>query len=324
MSDDRLRGGEALEAAKEESRLAAVDLAAANVIKHAAPIVDPYQDIEFGYVSNTSDGDNIVFGGEETPNAVVVQVRRDSDRGGSIALTFARFLGVDTQGLMAEATAAFSDGIKGYEVTERSGNAQLLPFTLHVDSWQALISGVTTCGDHYAYNEDTGEVTLGSDGIDELNLYPGAGTDQLTPGNFGTVDIGASGNSTADIARQILYGINESDLAFLGGKLEFGEDGTLLLNGDTGLSAGFKDELAAIIGQPRAIPIFTSVSGNGNNAMYTIVAFGGIRIMDVKLTGKMSSKYVMIQPAVVVDDAAIESGDSDSSYYVYRPVQLVH
>ena len=126
------------------------------------------------------------------------------------------------------------------------------------------------------------------------------------------------------IARQILYGINESDLAFLGGKLEFGEDGTLLLNGDTGLSAGFKDELAAIIGQPRAIPIFTSVSGNGNNAMYTIVAFGGIRIMDVKLTGKMSSKYVMIQPAVVVDDAAIESGDSDSSYYVYRPVQLVH
>jgi len=47
-----------------------------------------------------------------------------------------------------------------------------------------------------------------------------------------------------------------------------------------------KDELASIVGKPRIIPIFDSVSGPGNNASYEIVAFAVVRIMDVKLTGK--------------------------------------
>ncbi len=87
-----------------------------------------------------------------------------------------------------------------------------------------------------------------------------------SPGNRGTVDIGSSNNSTADIARQIVHGISPSDFAQLGGKLEFDDSGKLYLNGDTGISAGVKDELASIMGQPRIIPIFSTVSGNGNNA----------------------------------------------------------
>ena len=48
--------------------------------------------------------------------------------------------------------------------------------------------------------------------------------------------------------------------------MEFDANGKLYLNGDTGISAGVKDELASIIGKPRIIPVFESVSGNGNNA----------------------------------------------------------
>ena len=55
--------------------------------------------------------------------------------------------------------------------------------------------------------------------------------------------------------------------------------------GDTGISAGVKDELASIIGQTRIIPVFSSVSGNGNNATYVIVRWVGVRVMAVKLTG---------------------------------------
>jgi hypothetical protein len=106
--------------------------------------------------------------------------------------------------------------------------------------------------------------------------------------------------------------------------LRLGDDGTLLLNGDTGLSAGIKDELEAIKGHPRAIPIFSQVSGPGNNAMYTVVGFVGIRIMNVQLTGKMSTKNLIVQPAVVVDDSAVVDPGPGPSYYVYRPVQLVH
>jgi hypothetical protein len=145
----------------------------------------------------------------------------------------------------------------------------------------------------------------------------------LPPGNFGTVDIGNPNNSTADLSRQIRYGVNADDLAYFGGELKLGADGTLQLTGDTGLSAAIKDDLTSIIGQPRAIPLFSTVAGPGNNSVFTIVGFAGIRILDVKLTGSMSSKKVIIQPAFIVDDAVLTGPGSGSSYFVYQPVHLV-
>ena len=105
---------------------------------------------------------------------------------------------------------------------------------------------------------------------------------------------------------------------------ELEENGELFLNGDTGISAGVKDELESIKGEHKVIPIFRTVVGPGNNATYTIVAFVGIRIMDVKLTGKMSSKRVPFQPANVVIKNAVPGNDStQTSYFVYSPVWLV-
>jgi hypothetical protein len=143
------------------------------------------------------------------------------------------------------------------------------------------------------------------------------------PGNRGTVDIGSSNNSTADIARQIVSGISAADLAYLGGSLRFDETGVLHLNGDTGISAGVKDELASIVGLPRLIPIFRSVVGPGNNADYTIVKFVGIRILAVKLTGSMSSKHVTIQPANVIAKGGIYEQGATGTQYIYSPIRLV-
>ena len=69
----------------------------------------------------------------------------------------------------------------------------------------------------------------------------------------------------------------------------------LELNGDTGVNAGFKEQLEAIIGQSRVIPIFSEVSGNRNNPTYSSVKFVGVNIVNVKLTG--NPKYLIIQPA---------------------------
>ena len=131
----------------------------------------------------------------------------------------------------------------------------------------------------------------GEDGIFETNLYPKT----LAPGNRGTVDIGDSNNSTNDLARQILHGISRQDFVDLGKPLVFDEHGELHLNGDTGISAGIKDELASLIGKTRIVPIFTEVSGQGNNSVFTIKSLK-VRILDVKLTGKKSQKRVIVQP----------------------------
>ena len=85
-----------------------------------------------------------------------------------------------------------------------------------------------------------------------------------------------------------------------------------------------RNELASIAGKPRIIPLFESVVGNGNNATYTIVGFAGVRVMDVKLTGKMSGKRVIVQPARVQVYGGIPASDgTKTSYYLYSPVWLV-
>jgi hypothetical protein len=263
-------------------------------------------------------------------NSVQVRIHRDDERNGPIPTFFARIFGIDSTGLSARATATFKDGCVGFRLTSRSANASLLPFALKVTTWQSFLAGHAGVGDHYVYDQATGAVTpaVGSaigDGVNELNLYPGAGASQLTPGNFGTVDIGPSNNSTNDIKRQILSGVSYEDLNRepFWGEVKLGDDGTLLLNGDTGLSAGFKAELEAIKGKPRTIVLFSELTGgNGNNTNYVIVGFAGIRIVNVKLTGSMNSKEVLIQPAFVIDEDMVAGYGPANSYFVYQPVRI--
>jgi len=154
----------------------------------------------------------------------------------------------------------------------------------------------------------------------EMNLYP---EDTGAPGNRGMVDIGSNNNSTNDIARQLTEGISAADLAYHGGELKLDSYGELLLNGDTGISTGVKDELTEIMGKPRTIPIFREVNGPGNKSTYTIVKWAGIRIMEVKLTGGMNQKRVIIQPASMVTLGVIPSPGTDTSDYVFSRVILI-
>ena len=304
----------------EAARHEAVNRAAANDVLRAAPIVHPLEDVIIGRWDDFSNGgEDMSFEDPDSWNAVKVSVQRNAAHGGSIILYFARVLGFTQKDLGAQATAAFDDGIVGFEVTDQTGNAPVLPYSLKNKSWQDLMGSPF---DNYTYDPDTGEVSEGPDGIPELNIFPGGGDGQLEPGNFGTVDIGGDDNSASDLARQISEGISEEDLAYHGGSLEFGSEGYLDLNGDTGISAGVKEELKAIRGRPRAIPLFSDVWDPGNNATFRIVAWAGIRIMHVRLIGAEDRRQVIVQPAFVVDDAAM-GGGSGSSYLVYRPVQFV-
>ncbi len=46
-----------------------------------------------------------------------------------------------------------------------------------------------------------------------------------------------------------------------------------------------------------------------------------MRVMAVKLTGNVGSRYVLAQPAMVVDPMAV-TGNPNTSYNVYRPLEL--
>jgi hypothetical protein len=312
MSDD-------MSAATAAAKSTAAQFAALNPVGSANPALTD-DDVKVGYLSDPSNPDlPMDYSDPNRVNAVQVRVRRNTDLNGNVPYFFAPVMGSDSQGTEAWATAAVLTAFQGFQAPESGENLDFLPFALDKETWDNMMAGGGD--DDWYWDPETKSIVSGSDGVREINLYPqGTGS----PGNRGTVDVGSNNNSTADIARQIVHGVSASDLAYHGGKLELNSDGLLFLNGDTGISAGIKDELLSIKGKPRIIPIFSTVVGPGNNATYTIVAFVGIRILDVKLTGSMNSKRVTIQPAKVVTKGGIPSTTGGyQSQYVYSNVWLV-
>jgi hypothetical protein len=57
--------------------------------------------------------------------------------------------------------------------------------------------------------------------------------------------------------------------------------------------------------------------GSGNGSMYEVVRYVGIRIMDVKMTGKLANRYVLVQPCQIVDRRAIVNPAAPHTHYIY-------
>lgn len=307
------------------AREAAVAVASANRAGGRSSVyASGGRDVRLGqYVWDSDSSQWVKAFGVQPYTLAEVTLRRDQSGSANgdkpLDLFFAPIIGHRKADVTMISTSALLPG-QGIRVRPGSGRkADVLPITLDIGTWEDLMDGVGN--DQYSYNPETGAVTSGPDGIREVNLYP-EGKTQLPPGNRGTVDFGHSGNSTADISRQIRYGLSESDLAHFGGELNF-KSGPLVINGDTGLSAGIKDDLEAIKGLPRLIPLFTSVSGPGNNANYVIPKLVGVRIMDVKLTGAPAQKRVIIQPAPFVSDVVVPGDVQIASDSYFAPAGLI-
>ena len=269
------------------------------------------RDVRFGRRSWNSTTNRWVQEWGTTPyNMVEVTVRRTKAVDAPLGAVFSRVFGHDFFDLEAKAVASVAPvtgfslptgGSSGSE-SDYDSTINILPIALDLTTWNSLLAQIyhgTANGfqDQHRFNENSGTVSSGSDGILEVNIYPDANS-TLPPGNRGTVDLGSPNNSTNDLKRQIEFGLNAYDLSFFpNNEIKFNSAGTLELNGDTGISAGIESSLKAIIGHVSAIPIFISVSGPGNNAQYTIVKFVGVRVMAVKLTGGPTMRYLRVQPA---------------------------
>lgn len=252
-------------------------------------------------------------------NAIRVTTRRDDTSGGKAPLFFAGVFGVRGCALQTEAMAAFVNNFDGFRMPSSGENLPMLPLTIHQQTCQALLDGMGS--DDWSWDAESARLIPASDGVPEANLYP---QQTGSPGNFGTIDIGNTNNSTSDLCRQILNGVSSDDLSYHGGELRLDHSGVLELNGDPGVSAGIKDALAAIKGEPRIITIYDQVSGSGNNAQYRIVGFMGVRIMEVELGGGISNKHVIIQPARMITRGGIPASDTTPrSHFIFSPACLV-
>jgi hypothetical protein len=310
--------GKNVSAVETEIGVAASSFAAKNVVSSAAPTLNAASDIEIGYYDQSNPG-HLDQSDPSQFNAVRVHLRQTDANGSAIPLFFGSVTGRSTQSLKTHATAALFKTISGFHSPGNSGEMlDILPIALDLETWEKVVAKNTE--DVLCYQDD-GSIVSGTDGYYECSLYPvGNGS----PGNRGTVDIGSNNNSTSDISRQICHGISAQDLAGLGRPLEMDANSICKLNGDTGISAAIKDDLQSIVGQIRCMPIFESVSGNGDNAMYSICRWEGVRILSVRLTGPAHKKHLTIQPApMIAKYAKFNNPSVTESSFLFTPVMLV-
>lgn len=242
-------------------------------------------------------------------NAVKITLFRDASHGGAIPGFFAGVLDHGASSLRVSATATLQNYAAGGFQSVDNLPANLLPIVLDKATYDAMLAGTTT--DQYEWSDIDKVVYSGSDGIAESKLYP---IRNGNPGNWGTVKIGVSNNSTSTLGAQIRNGITPAQLAtFPNGRIQLNASlspPSITFEGNPGISAGIKDDLASIIGRPVFVPIYDQSGGNGNNAWYRVVKFAGVRLLGVDFQG--NPKYVIVQPSMVNHPAALPGPPEES------------
>jgi hypothetical protein len=237
-------------------------------------------------------------------------------------LFFGRVLGTSKFSAEATAQAAFVKEFKGFRVPSGGGDPPptlaMFPFAIERTAWDKCVGGEGPDG--YGWDKEDSRVEHGnSDGVKEISLYP---LSTGASGNFGTVDIGSDKSTNETLARQIVEGLSRKDLDYHGGALALNREGKLYLSGDPGMKVGaILPALSQIIGQTRIVPLYSSVSGTGQNAIYTITAFGACRVLDTDLHG--GSKHLTVQPATMITRGGIPGDGTNGSTHIFSPIVLV-
>jgi len=276
--------------------------------------------------------------GDPVPNCVQVTTRRDTSANGSLPLIFAPILGTNSTNQTATATAAFDTGryrVTGFNSSVGGPNAKLLPVTISIDTWNDYIQGGQSPDgirhDNYTVEtvlpnstvEPPDNVQSGADHTPELvGVYP----NPIQPGDFGLVQFNPNApQGTGYTSDWILNGPSPTDLGGFGPQgfqATPASPGTL--QAGTGWKTSLVNDFASIIGQPRAIPLYSSHTGSGSGGQFTIVGFAGVTV--VHASGSGSNVNIVFQPTILIDSTAtwdVTSTTVTEFVYPQLPIVLV-
>ena len=282
-------------------------------------------DIQFGFTDASGNFESsATYAGY--PNTVQVVARRDASANGRLPLHFAGVMGKRDTALTATASATIftglitsfnphgggdgaggnggGDGCAAGDDYSGDGSGEgcgLLPMAFDINVWKQFF----TTG-----KSADGVVHTDATGSPQIQVYP---SPQNAPGNFGLLCLGPDTNATPRYSDWILNGPGDSDLQNLIDRSRFpvSEPAPKAWKGTPGLHNTLRSDFAAIIGQPRLLPLFKpasaspyqAASGAGNNATYNIVGFVGVTVTSV--TGNGNNLNITVQPCSVIDATAV-------------------
>jgi len=261
------------------ARAAVRNYVRSNLKNASFKVVD--DDIQIGRYDPSQIYSNVTLLNSGTLDAVRVTLRRDGAINPRVALFFARALGIMDANVTVTATAVLQ------KPTLLIPGAKILPIAIHADVWNGQDLGDTwsVYGDGRIEDEYGHEI----------------------PGNWGSVDIGATSNSTSDLVDQILNGLRQDDLDDLYADERILQDAhingseKMWVQSDTGFSAGMKSAIRDIQGLERLVPIYAQVRGaSGNNVEFQIVSWGVVTVVDSRWHGGKHS-YIQVQKSYMYD-----------------------
>lgn len=261
-------------------------------------------------------------------NAVQVVVRRDSsaDNQANKPITYylAPLMGINQGSAVAMATAAFDDRFAGLAVGDgTSNNLPLSTDEALFSAGFALPPGPAT--DNYSYDDVVEAVNANSDGVNEINIFPGANA----PGNFGLLNIGSPNQGNPALALQIENGVTSadmeaeigtSDVTFYDGA---GNPTTYQMTGSPGMKNGLIPSFELQVGEVISFYLHNAVVQQGQNATYTISGMQFGRLMNVNLTGPPSGRGIWIQPLIYSGSDVLTAASAPSSNGMVGKIVLV-
>jgi hypothetical protein len=262
---------------------------------------DPNGDIVVGYINTTTPNAPLVTAAASTSlfNSVQVKAQRTSNHGGPVPAYFSRVLGFSDVPIAIQSTATVQNyAINGFKCSPSGISTKMVPITLSVTTYNAMLAGLTT--DTYTYQASSGQVLSGADGLYESSIFPvGSGA-----GNWGTLRVGVNNNSTAVLSSQIQNGLTTDDISNSFGCF-MALNPTIQSPGNPGVSLGLKPALLSLVGKTVIVPIYdpTKITGTGSNLQYTIVNFAAVVVLNTSFNGVHSS--VTVQPSLVNDPTVV-------------------
>jgi len=199
-------------------------------------------EVVFGSYSN---GSFVTLGDDTQATAIRVRVLRDDEApGGPLGLFFAPITGLSSVRVRSKAVSEMSTGVIGVKA-----GSDLRPFAVYegdVAGWQAG-------------QPVTIELPQG-----------GAEEGQLTPGNWGWLNLDGGAQGTNELSHWIRNGY-DGDITLN----QTGDDGRLCtwIDGSCGVRHALQNDFQSLLGETILLCIFDDVTGQGANTDFRIVGF---------------------------------------------------
>jgi Flp pilus assembly protein TadG len=192
--------------------------------------------------------------------AVRVTACRDSAAaGGPVTMMFASLMGVGAVSVDAAAVCKMVKGI--YAI-----GSDLRPFGIPVSAITGIIPG-----DIFVFN------------LPQKPWEPLWEGEELSPGNFGWLNLNGGAQSTQELVEWVQNGYPE--LFVIDPQV-----GYRWIDGTCGVRASLQNDLQSVIGRDLFVCVYDQIEGNGANANFRVVRFACVTILEVRLSG--NDKYI--------------------------------